>query len=142
MERNGYDAWTPLHEAVSRHDLPATTALLEHGGEINVNSVARLTEWDWEQTPLTVAIRGGNHDIARLLLRHGADTARPPGNLLRAVLRSDVIMLGMLTAEHRGTEWIRDRRDWLDLGAELTLFEWAFMYEISKRLEILNKFVR
>ncbi|HKB79513.1 MAG TPA: ankyrin repeat domain-containing protein [Thermoanaerobaculia bacterium] len=65
---SGGNGWTPLEHAIHRNQIASVSALLAGGA--NVNAFSSGTDG---MTPLMMAAGYGYTDIARLLLRHGAD---------------------------------------------------------------------
>ena len=82
----------PIHDAAKRGDVPAITAALEAGVDVN--------ESDGLWTPLWIAARHGQEDAARLLIARGADvnlttkSSGPP--LFGAIDRKDPVLVGLL----------------------------------------------
>ena len=70
------DNETPLHYALahrkSREDgMPVLRLLIERGADLDAKALNF-----WDDTPLTVAVRGGYAEAVKLLLDHGADVSR------------------------------------------------------------------
>ena len=74
-----YPLWentTPLHMAVHMHDDDIVQQLIAFGANVHeVNS--------YDEMALHLAVYGRNIDMARILLRAGADSAQPLGTVLR-----------------------------------------------------------
>lgn len=66
---NIMERWTPLHAAISKHDMDSISYLLGNKHELKVNMDALDMI---PQTPLQLAIRRGFLDVAKMLLDHGA----------------------------------------------------------------------
>ena len=62
--------YTPLHESVLGNRLDIVEYLLDNGAQPNVQSTGRARA----ASPLTLAIKQGSEDMARLLLSRGAST--------------------------------------------------------------------
>ena len=56
---------TPLQAAVARKDIQAAEALLQHGADPN-------KQWFWSALELAATFDGGDADMCRLLIAHGA----------------------------------------------------------------------
>jgi cytochrome c len=56
----------PIHDAAKKGEVPAITAALEAGADVNGSD-------DWGATPLWYAARRGHEDAAKLLIARGAD---------------------------------------------------------------------
>jgi cytochrome c len=84
----------PIHDAAKKGDVPAITAALEAGTDVN--------ESDGWATPLWYAARRGHEDAAKLLIARGADvnlttkSSGPP--LLGAIERKNAILVKLLLA--------------------------------------------
>jgi cytochrome c len=84
----------PIHDAAKTGDVPAITAALEAGADVN--------ESDGWATPLWYAARRGHEDAAKLLIARGADvnlttkSSGPP--LLGAIERKNGILVKLLLA--------------------------------------------
>jgi cytochrome c len=82
----------PIHDAAKNGDVPALTAALEAGDDVN--------ESDGWATPLWYAARRGHEDAAKLLIARGADvnlttkSSGPP--LLGAIERKNGILVKLL----------------------------------------------
>lgn len=59
-------AAAPIHDAAKKGDVPAISAALEAGADVNASD-------DWGATPLWYAARRGHEDAAKLLISQGAD---------------------------------------------------------------------
>jgi cytochrome c len=87
-------AAAPIHDAAKKGDVPAITAALEAGADVN--------ESDGLATPLWYAVRRGHEDAAKLLIARGADvnlttkSSGPP--LLGAIERRNGILVKLLLA--------------------------------------------
>ncbi len=87
-------AAAPIHDAAKNGDVPAITAALEAGADVN--------ESDGWATPLWYAARRGHEDAAKLLIARGADvnlttkSSGPP--LLGAIERKSGILVNLLLA--------------------------------------------
>ena len=87
-------AAAPIHDAAKNGDVPALTAALEAGADVN--------ESDGWATPLWYAARRGHEDAAKLLIARGADvnlttkSSGPP--LLGAIERKNGILVKLLLA--------------------------------------------
>jgi cytochrome c len=87
-------AAAPIHDAAKNGDVPAITAALEAGADVN--------ESDGWATPLWYAARRGHEDAAKLLIARGADvnlttkSSGPP--LLGAIERKSGILVKLLLA--------------------------------------------
>ena len=87
-------AAAPIHDAAKKGDVPAITAALEAGADVN--------ESDGWATPLWYAARRGHEDAAKLLIARGADvnlatkSSGPP--LLGAIERKSGILVKLLLA--------------------------------------------
>lgn len=87
-------AAAPIHDAAKKGDVPAITAALEAGADVN--------ESDGWATPLWYAARRGHEDAAKLLIARGADVnlttkfSGPP--LLGAIERKNGILVKLLLA--------------------------------------------
>ena len=87
-------AAAPIHDAAKYGDVPALTASLEAGADVN--------ESDGWATPLWYAARRGHEDAAKLLIARGADvnlttkSSGPP--LLAAIERKNGILVKLLLA--------------------------------------------
>ena len=87
-------AAAPIHDAAKKGDVPAITAALEAGADVN--------ESDGLATPLWYAVRRGHEDAAKLLIARGADvnlttkSSGPP--LLSAIERRNGILVKLLLA--------------------------------------------
>jgi cytochrome c len=85
----------PIHDAAKKGDVPAITAALEAGADVNESD-------DWGATPLWYAARRGHEDAAKLLIARGADvnlttkSSGPP--LLGAIERKNGILVKLLLA--------------------------------------------
>lgn len=88
-------AAAPIHDAAKKGDVPAITAALEAGADVNESD-------DWGVTPLWYAARHGHEDAAKLLIARGADvnltteSSGPP--LLGAIERKNGILVKLLLA--------------------------------------------
>jgi cytochrome c len=84
----------PIHDAAKQGDVPAITAALEAGADID--------ESDGWATPLWYAARRGHEDAAKLLIARGADvnlttkSSGPP--LLGAIERKNGVLVKLLLA--------------------------------------------
>ena len=84
----------PIHDAAKKGDVPAITAALEAGADVN--------ESDGWATPLWYAARRGHEDATKLLIARGADvnlttkSSGPP--LLGAIERKNGILVKFLLA--------------------------------------------
>ncbi len=84
----------PIHDAAKKGDVPAITAALEAGADVNESD-------DWA-TPLWYAARRGHEDAAKLLIARGADvnlrtkTSGPP--LLAAIERKNGTLVKLFLA--------------------------------------------
>ncbi len=87
-------AAAPIHDAAKNGNVPALTAALEAGADVN--------ESDGWATPLWYAARRGHEDAAKLLIARGADvnlttkSSGPP--LLGAIERKNGILVKLLLA--------------------------------------------
>jgi ankyrin repeat protein len=64
--------WTPLHwVAFFSGNLETTQALLDCGADVHARTAE--TRYYRSRTPLQSALEEGNHDVAQLLLEHGAE---------------------------------------------------------------------
>ena len=87
-------AAAPIHDAAKNGDVPALTAALEAGADVN--------ESDGWATPLWYAARRGHEDAVKLLIARGADvnlttkSSGPP--LLGAIERKSGILVKLLLA--------------------------------------------
>ena len=87
-------AAAPIHDAAKEGDIPAITAALEAGADVN--------ESDGWATPLWYAARRGHEDAAKLLIARGADvnlttkSSGPP--LLGAIERKSGVLVKLLLA--------------------------------------------
>jgi ankyrin repeat protein len=60
---------TALHLAAMSGSVAAVTALIDHGADVNAKEPA------WQQTPLMLAAAQGRTDVAKLLVKRGANIA-------------------------------------------------------------------
>ncbi len=87
-------AAAPIHDAAKKGNVPAITAALEAGDDVNASD-------DWA-TPLWYAARRGHEDAAKLLIARGADvnlttkSSGPP--LFGAIERKNAILVKLLLA--------------------------------------------
>jgi cytochrome c len=84
----------PIHDAAKKGDVPAITAALEAGADIN--------ESDGWATPLWYAARRGHEDAAKLLIARGADvnliTKSSGSPLFGAIERKNGVLVKLLLA--------------------------------------------
>ena len=87
-------AAAPIHDAAKKGDVPAITAALEAGADVD--------ESDGWATPLWYAARRGHEDAAKLLIARGADVNLPTKSsgppLLGAIERKSGILVKLLLA--------------------------------------------
>ncbi len=87
-------AAAPIHDAAKKGDVPAITAALEAGADVNQS--------DGWATPLWYAARRGHEDSAKLLIARGADvnlttkSSGPP--LLGAIERKNAVLVKLMLA--------------------------------------------
>jgi len=88
-------AAAPIHDAAKKGDVPAITAALEAGADVDESD-------DWGATPLWYAARRGHEDAAKLFIARGADvnlttkSSGPP--LLGAIERKSGVLVKLLLA--------------------------------------------
>jgi ankyrin repeat protein len=109
FERLSQARATPLHYAAfcGMHDI-ATFLIVEHSQDVNAWG------FDREETPLQVSLRRGHAEVARVLLKHGADT-KPRDELdlspLEQVVLEGHVELTQVLLEH-GADANAQDKEW------------------------------
>ncbi len=129
-------AAAPIHDAAKKGDVPAITAALEAGADVN--------EGDGWATPLWYAARRGHEDAARLLIARGADVnlttkaSGPP--LLGAIERKNGILVKLLLASGANPNAALQTKSALYLAAKSGCLECVeALVDLGADVNALNK---
>lgn len=126
---------TPLHAAVTNTKIDVLKFLLEHGADINANTMN-------EGTPLTLAIYRNKTEAAKVLIEYGADIHVMPRMkmpaLYLAIKTANIEIFELLLQKGANTE-----RVYLKKSALIMLNEWierdAGKAEVYNRMKLLLK---
>jgi cytochrome c len=126
----------PIHDAAKKGDVPALTAALEAGADIN--------ESDGWATPLWYAARRGHEDAAKLLISRGADvnlttkSSGPP--LLGAIERKNGILVKLLIASGANPNAALETKSALYLAAKSGCLECVMaLVDLGADVNALNQ---
>ncbi len=129
-------AAAPIHDAAKQGDVPAITAELEAGADVNESD-------DWA-TPLWYAARRGHEDAAKLLIARGADVnlttkySGPP--LLGAIERKSGILVKLLLASGANSNAALETKSALYLAAKSGCLECVeALVDLGADVNALNK---
>jgi cytochrome c len=129
-------AAAPIHDASKKGDVPAITAALEAGADVNGS--------DGWATPLWYAARRGHEDAAKLLIARGADVnlttkaSGPP--LLGAIERKNGILVKLLLASGANPNAALQTKSALYLAAKSGCLECVeALVDLGADVNALNK---
>ena len=115
---------TPLYRSVLHDQLREMEFLLERGAVVNgLFHVANDVDGE---SCLSTALQVGNHEMVRLLLKHGASLKSPPGMLFFAAMGSDLEIVRILLDAGEDVRQINPTTG-------LSLSETSFMYGVFGR---------
>lgn len=130
-------AAAPIHDAAKMGDVPAISAALDAGADVDASD-------DWGVTPLWYAARRGHEDAAKLLIARGADvnqttkSSGPP--LLGAIERKNAILVKLLLASGANPNAALETKSALYLAAKSGCFECVkALVDLGADVNALNK---